>query len=414
MPTSETRLETARQNLDKAFTPRSPISLPDLLKGRNSEIRRTLSALGSRGTHVVIYGDRGVGKTSIAQVVSVLVDTVDSEGESFARITSCHSLSSFDSIWRDVFSGMGTASEPVGFSAGSTPEDFKPIDIAEFEFSSPNAVLDFVSWIGTHVVVIIDEFDRVQDSEVRSQVAETIKLLADRNSNATVVVVGVANDVTKLIEAHASVSRNLEEIHVDRLRRSELIEIIEGGFQSVGMSWQDDVTGIAADLCHGYPYYAHLIGRSLGLVAVDTSRMKVVLSDVGKAIDAVLAGSAQTLASSYERAVRSPRKDSRFRQVLLACAVADKDSQGEFAAADVRRPIRKILDRSDFDISNYQPHLAKFITEDRGPILLRSGGARTYRYRFADPAMVPYVTLKGINDGWIGHEDVRATVWPRG
>jgi hypothetical protein len=52
-------------------------------------------------------------------------------------------------------------------------------------------------------------------------------------------------------------------------------------------------------------------------------------------------------------------------------------------------------------IAQYQNHLGDWHTEKRGKILQRTGDARAYRFRFADPAMQPYVLMKGIAGGLV-------------
>ena len=75
MTTSLDPLAIAR--LDKSFTPRRPISLPDLLAGRLDLLYRLLDDIATPSQHVLLYGNRGVGKTSIARVLGVLSQEVD-------------------------------------------------------------------------------------------------------------------------------------------------------------------------------------------------------------------------------------------------------------------------------------------------------------------------------------------------
>ena len=49
-------------------------------------------------------------------------------------------------------------------------------------------------------------------------------------------------------------------------------------------------------------------------------------------------------------------------------------------------------------IANFQNHLKKFSSEERGRILLRRGKERAYKFRFRDPMMQPYVIMKGVED----------------
>ncbi|WP_185803269.1 ATP-binding protein [Pontivivens nitratireducens] len=52
--------------LSKNFTPSSEIKDPKRLIGRQKNLKNIRRALSSESRHVFIYGERGVGKTSLA------------------------------------------------------------------------------------------------------------------------------------------------------------------------------------------------------------------------------------------------------------------------------------------------------------------------------------------------------------
>jgi len=91
------------QNLDlklsQTFSPASAISRKDFFRGRNAALRRIIDAVNQAGQHVIIYGERGVGKTSLANVIADFLRPLSSEQIASHRI-NCFRESSFDSIWR--------------------------------------------------------------------------------------------------------------------------------------------------------------------------------------------------------------------------------------------------------------------------------------------------------------------------
>ncbi|MGL1544364.1 sigma 54-interacting transcriptional regulator, partial [Vibrio parahaemolyticus] len=40
-----------------------------LFAGRQQQAQKILEAIGERGRHVIMYGERGVGKSSMAQII---------------------------------------------------------------------------------------------------------------------------------------------------------------------------------------------------------------------------------------------------------------------------------------------------------------------------------------------------------
>ena len=58
------------QTLATIFTPSTPIDQRGLFRGRIEQVLQLTSALVEPGRHVVLYGERGVGKTSLANVLA--------------------------------------------------------------------------------------------------------------------------------------------------------------------------------------------------------------------------------------------------------------------------------------------------------------------------------------------------------
>ena len=356
--------------------------------------------------HAVVFGERGVGKTSIGLVTAVLAQEVSRPDGRRTLFSSCSSTDHFASIWQTVFESVIAAERSIGFASSPAFVRAGRLHLESDRLQSPNGVRLVVESLPNPMVIIIDEFDRVSDEATRGLMAETIKLFADRSTNSTIMLVGVADDVSELMEAHRSIGRNLAEIQVNPLSQNELAEIVEAGLGRAGMTWGDSVPREIAGLCRGYPNYAHVIGRSAGRAALDDLRDNVRPEDVQAAIGHMLENSLQSLRADYERAVASPQPVNLYREVLLACAMAEKDALGRFAAADVRFPLRRITSKQ-YDIPHFQSHLTKFIDPARGPVLRRLGQPRSYRYRFVDPRMIPYVTLRGTTTNLITLRDAQ-------
>lgn len=120
----------------------------------------------------------------------------------------------------------------------------------------------------------------------------------------------------------------------------------------------------------------------------------------------------QSLRAVYYKAVTSPRKDALHGNVLLACALAESDEFGYFAAADVRAPLARITGRK-YDFAGYTKHLKEFCTLERGEVLLRSGVKHKYRFRFKNPLMQPLVVMQGLVDRRIDKTTLEAIIGQR-
>ena len=250
------------------------------------------------------------------------------------------------------------------------------------------------------VVVVIDEFDQIVDEGTDpSLFASTIKNLSDNLSHSTLILVGVADTVDELIEDHGSIDRALVQILMPRMHESELTEIIRKGYELIGLEADAGILEHMGSLAQGLPHYAHRFGQEAGYSAVDRDSNRVEKQDAEKAIHRAISQTNETIRFAYQRATTSPKKAALFRHVLLACALAEGDELGYFAAGDIRDPLFRVTQKR-YDIAQFVGHLKKFCS-DRGPVLQSVGEQWKRRYRFNDPLMRPYVVLKGIDSGFI-------------
>lgn len=61
--------DTIALRLGNIFLPSSPIDREDLFFGRLPQIRALVDAINQRGQHAILFGERGVGKTSLGQIL---------------------------------------------------------------------------------------------------------------------------------------------------------------------------------------------------------------------------------------------------------------------------------------------------------------------------------------------------------
>ena len=189
-----------------------------------------------------------------------------------------------------------------------------------------------------------------------------------------------------------------------RMSNTELAEIINKRFSDLGLTIDADARSKIVILSRGLPTYVHRLGKHAAIRAVTQLRRRVVEADVDFSIEEILSGSLQSLRIAYATATNSNQPGNLFKEILLACALARADDAGYFAPAAVREPLEKILGRP-MTIAQYQSHLRDWHnTNKRGRILQRTGDERSYRFRFAEPTMQPYVLMRGIAAGLVNEE----------
>lgn len=382
-----------RRALLEVFTPATAVDSREIFRGRTDQLLRIDEVVSQRGQHAVIYGERGVGKTSLAKVSRLIAGA----RSMFNAHVTCHSGDTFTSIWRNVFAEIRMLDEE---GAATAADSF----LIEGDLS-PNEVRVALRelTVGTPAVIFIDEFDVVGDALTRRQMAETIKVLSDQGINATVVLVGVADSVTDLIAEHESIERNLIQVPMPRMDVAYLIEIIESGLGIAEMSIDAGAAERIAALSQGLPQFVHLLAQRAAILAVDEDHDHVTDAHVTRAIEVALDNMHASVTRVYYSAVTANR-ETLYPRVVLACAMVVPDDRGFFAAKDVVAPLSKIMGRQ-YEIPAFGPHLDKLASE-RGPLLRKEGQPRRFRYRFLNPLMQPYVLMKGLADKSIQWTDL--------
>ena len=383
----------------RVFSPAAPIDDDTLFAGRVDQLRAIFDAIGRRGQHAVIYGERGVGKTSLANMLQPRLVSQRT------LHVNCDGTDDFSSVWKKVFGRIGWREERpgVGFEAPAIEVEE---NLAERlpETITPETVRQALTMAAgpDGLVIVADEFDRMPRAQT-SLFADTIKSLSDRPANTTVVLVGVADSVDQLIGEHESVERALAQIEMPRMAAEELHEIVTKGLDRLNMRMAQETLPRISRLSYGLPHYTHLLGLHAARAALDRGRMDVVENDVDTAIVKALAETQQSIRTMYDKATTSPRRESLFKQVLLAAALAPTDPLGFFSPAGVRKPMSRIMGKT-YDVPSFSRHLNEFTDAKRGPVLRRTGGERRYRYRFVNPLLQPYVTMQGLAEDLIDRD----------
>ena len=388
-----------------AFNPSGPVSDRDLFAGRESQLTDVLGAVGQSGQHAILFGERGVGKTSLASLTHEFWAYMQRDTNICSVRCNCGNADTYQSIWQEIAQLISDQYEKRGEelpSGDAWTELYADIVAGE---ATTHKVRRFLDLSGKTFIIVIDEFDQVEDKETIQEFSNTIKALSDFLVPTTIILVGVADTVDDLIQNYSSIERALRQVRMPAMSTDELIQIVERGYKLAGIKAKKDVFERIGRMSQGLPHYAHRIGQESGFGAIARESFEVTNEDVEAGISQAIELTNETIRASYAKAITSPQTGNLYRQVILACAMARDDDLGYFAAADVRRPLAHITNK-DYGIPQFVGHLKKFCTSGKGEILQVEGEDWSRRYRFKTPLMRPYVVLKGIQNGFISQEDV--------
>ena len=375
------------------FTPHQPISETGLLFGRQEEVGKLVQTLNTPGQHILLYGERGVGKSSLANVVAnVLLAGMPAR----RFIKRCDRSDIFETILQGPLEAVG---------ADVTPVEVERSKRGGFRLGNPgigvNAARDVVrtyravgslspstaaaALIDLHGVLIIDEFDSIAQNEDRIRVAELIKHLSDSQANLKIMVVGIAETAEELTAAHPSVQRCLRETKLRVMRDSELGEIIVAGACALGLTFSMSVVNSIVQLSAGYPHFTHLLALKCAEGAIGDRRTTISDADLEVAMELAVVDAEGTLKRIYDNSVRS-QVSYMYEYIITAAASFNTE---EFTSTDLRAAVQNLIGESisQYSLNNY---FQRLMSDDKSTILQRTAKGV---YRFTDPRMRSYVRI---------------------
>ena len=127
---------------------------------------------------------------------------------------NCMTADTYSDIWKRVFDEIAfkAETEKNGLSLEKPEKKLLKEYLGSYSDNiTPNVVRRVLHSLGQRdiVVIILDEFDKVTNTDTLAMMSDTLKFFSDRVVPATVVVVGVADDVETLIANHRSLERCL-------------------------------------------------------------------------------------------------------------------------------------------------------------------------------------------------------------
>jgi Cdc6-like AAA superfamily ATPase len=275
-----------RARLRTAYTPAQPVTDRRNFSGRTRVMAQVIRAIEDQRLHAVIYGERGLGKTSM---LHVLAQTARDARYLVVYIT-CSAGSTFEEMFRALCAAI-----PVMYHEGygpTSPEGEAGLSLADVLGDAPitnRAASDLLARVvGTRVLVVLDEFDRAGSDDFRRAIAELIKSLSDRAARVQLLIAGVAANLTELVANVPSIQRNIFALQVPKMTPAEIRDLVKHGESICGMTFDDAAVEAINDRALGFPFLATLLSHRSALVAIDHERTMATASDVAEATGEVV------------------------------------------------------------------------------------------------------------------------------
>jgi Cdc6-like AAA superfamily ATPase len=140
-----------------------------------SNSRRNWPKPSQRGQHVIILGERGVGKTSLA---NVLFDFLSKGGlhTMDSGTINCDGTMDFSSLWHKIFREISFDKETIkaGFTQPASQNKLR-LDTLLPDKATPDDVRHVLQTLNGKSIIIIDDVDRIKKKTTTTLLSDTIK-----------------------------------------------------------------------------------------------------------------------------------------------------------------------------------------------------------------------------------------------
>jgi len=260
--------------LNAVVSPAQPIHSIEHLFGRTSELDRIEKALFAPGRHVFIYGDRGVGKSSLAATAANLYQSSDAD---YIDV-SCSPDATFSGVIANVAFQALNASRLTRTQTRDTAG--VRLRYLNLERASETSLQDLYTEIHNLIdavevlrevaaihsqspIVVVDEFDRMASAQERAKFADLLKHLGDKRIPLKFIFTGIAKTLDELLGAHQSAIRQLETIELPKLNWNARWNILLDAARAFSINVDRNLYVRVAAVSDGYPYYVHLITEKI-------------------------------------------------------------------------------------------------------------------------------------------------------
>lgn len=382
-----------RATILNTFQPAHEATDPSRFAGRKKQVLELADALQSEGGVPIIYGERGLGKSSLAvQAQQIAMGSTELLGHLRALGHAIPEESAFLTVFVSCSDGVKNTEDllqriivAIGeveltdtggnrfslvdksrttraslkfFSIEETRKYTAAVDMP-LARGTEDRLLNACHLLSTRydgrVLLIIDELDRVQD---KTGLASVIKRLT--TSNLKFLLVGIADDWADLMRDHVSLERQAIPIKVPRMTFAELAEIVD--FATYALAAENDSVGISAearkllvDFAGGFPWFVHVIGQSALVEAYDQGDSTLQKDHVIRGRrDLVVNKYAQHFSDLHRRAVGGSRK----RELVLRVIAEHRKSS--VPTADVYPVLQ------EFEITNPSAYVRQLLSDRYG------------------------------------------------
>lgn len=327
------------------------IYAPRTRENTQARFEKTLS----RGHVPIVFGEFGVGKTSMARVVV----RKDEERKALVYVGSVAGKTLSD-IFKQCFEKLGYSVETKRSKTATDTKSHEQSAQAKAGIgwlealiaskrtntngtsnlveesvvvTSPtdSKLLDLCEDAG--LVLVLDELHRASQA-FSQELADFIKAFGNANCRRfKLVLLGTSSEASKLVQIDPGIDRLVQEVHLRAMDESESRYVVREGMKSLAIECAPQIEDRLVTLCVGSPNILQFLCLEASEAAFSRTPRALTLTDVEEALKEYVEIREARLYKTYMAAIETVGEKRYRKQILRAMA----ESEDEYVTMEVLR-----------------------------------------------------------------------------
>lgn len=400
------------EDINKAFTPKKEIQNPEQFIGRYEEIKQCLNFLNTGGSFLMIFGLRGLGKSSLANQVMKVAEGNETLLELcqltkfkprkgfnyFVHVTKCDDfVRDIPTLIKRIVLGDESNKALYDYLKDGSQKIDKAIELFAKRDKQTKEVSNEISEDLIHlfrqalsvikkdnqekdgIIILIDEFDLIED---KSNFASLIKSVS--NEFIKFGVIGIADDIHDLVSDHSSIARQIEPVEVGLMIEDELKLIIDHAEKEISneITFTTSAKKLIITNAKGFPYYVHLLGKEALMIAFERDVNEINVSIIEECIVKIKQGLSKSIhETNYVLLANSDAREKLLRLIAT-------NEENYINTENIYSEYKELYNIEK--PSKYMNELIENVDEKPALKLVKKGKF----CRFVDPLFKLYITLR--------------------
>ena len=375
------------------FTPTRPKRSYRDFSGRRDTIETIIQAVEEERSHVIVLGEKSLGKTSLLNIVA---DCAMEAGYLVARMSGTADMN-FEHFIIAILEQFSKRIEdsPVKDILQRRLGTANLCDLVDRtrELDVPAAIKIFQRLSEHQAIVLVDDFERIDNPELKVRICELMGVLSDQGAWLSLLLFGRATRAADILPEEFQSLPNATWVKLNPMEDEDATRVIARGVAAVGVQFGDDVMEAIVRLAQGMPSAIQWLCLLTIRHATQRYASEVEMHDLAEVITNATVKIDAKLSAFYDR-VCGPARGNWAGDILYLAVQASRDRNGVFSTDAMSRISEETLGRPLQELPLHSA-LSRFTCEDDGePVLEKVGTVNGTGYRFVSPAMRSIVMLK--------------------